>query len=71
MTKVAGKWYSTVLCVWCGDTANTVDHIVSHGGDDSLFWDESNLQPLCARCHGAKSMHERFGITYPDLSDVG
>lgn len=35
------------------------DHIVPHRGDEALFWDERNLQTLCASCHsGAKQRDE-------------
>jgi 5-methylcytosine-specific restriction endonuclease McrA len=38
------------------------DHVVPHRGDGSLFWDESNLQILCADpCHNThKQNAERF-----------
>lgn len=44
------------LCVMCmakGKTqaAEVVDHIVPHEGDQTLFWDEVNWQPLCKLCH--------------------
>jgi len=35
--------------------ATVVDHIVPHRGDKNLFWDESNWQPLCKRCHDKKT----------------
>ena len=35
--------------------ANVVDHIKPHRGDEKLFWDASNLQPLCKPCHDAKT----------------
>jgi len=40
-------------CAWpgCGATATVVDHIKPHRGDDRLFWDRTNWQPLCAPCH--------------------
>jgi hypothetical protein len=40
-------------CVYCGDPAQTLDHIVprSKGGPD----EPSNLVPACRRCNGAKS----------------
>lgn len=48
------------LCVWkddggrpCGKPATVVDHIQPHRGDQSLFWDESNWQPLCVSCHSS------------------
>lgn len=40
-------------CVYCGDAAQTLDHIVprSKGGSDH----PDNLVPACQRCNGAKS----------------
>lgn len=38
--------------------AEVVDHIVPHRGDEKLFWDESNWQALCKRCHDSKTMTE-------------
>ena len=35
--------------------ATVVDHIIPHRGDELLFWDESNWQPLCKRCHDRKT----------------
>ncbi|SNS53481.1 HNH endonuclease [Sphingomonas laterariae] len=44
-----------------GDTSKLVaDHIRPHRGDEALFWDEANLQTLCASCHsGSKQREER------------
>ena len=43
--------------------ATLVDHIVPHKGDETLFWDENNWQPLCATDHsGAKASFERTGV---------
>ena len=52
-------------CRMCGriepNTSKLVaDHIVAHRGDEARFWDEANLQTLCAACHsGAKQRAER------------
>ncbi len=52
-------------CQRCGrieaDTAQLVcDHKQPHRGDEALFWDEGNLQTLCAPCHnGAKQRDEK------------
>ena len=51
------------LCVKCKEEgilvpATVVDHIVPHRGDKTLFWDESNWQPLCKKCHDTKTMTE-------------
>lgn len=44
------------LCVMCQaegrvEPATVVDHIVPHEGDQDLFWNDSNWQPLCERHH--------------------
>lgn len=46
------------LCVMCSQpdrpvAATVVDHIKPHKGNDALFWDESNWQALCSRCHSS------------------
>lgn len=51
------------LCVRCQEQgkltqATVVDHITPHRGDNKLFWDKSNWQPLCKRCHDKKTMTE-------------
>lgn len=38
--------------------AVVVDHIIPHRGDESLFWNESNWQVLCKKCHDTKTMTE-------------
>jgi len=35
--------------------ATVVDHIIPHRGDERLFWDETNWQPLCKQCHDKKT----------------
>jgi 5-methylcytosine-specific restriction protein A len=35
--------------------ATDVDHIVPHKGDETLFWNEDNWQPLCGLCHKVKT----------------
>ena len=32
-----------------------LDHIIPHGGDQQLFWDERNHQGLCHSCHAYKT----------------
>ncbi|HBP4947635.1 HNH endonuclease [Pseudomonas aeruginosa] len=51
------------LCVYCErkglvTAANTVDHIVAHRGDQDLFWDQDNWQPLCGPCHSSVKQAE-------------
>ena len=53
------------FCIYCEasggiEPAAVIDHIRPHRGNDKLFWDRNNLQPLCVCCHGSKSQHERF-----------
>ena len=64
---------SNPLCVHCQaqgriTTANEVDHIIPHRGDNDLFWDTNNWQSLCKRCHGRKSSLEANdkGLYVPD-----
>lgn len=53
------------LCRYCLETghatpATVVDHIIPHRGDQTLFWDEANWQPLCKLCHDSiKARHEQ------------
>ena len=35
--------------------ATVVDHIQPHRGDVNKFWDASNWQALCKRCHDRKT----------------
>ena len=44
--------------------ATVVDHIVAHRGDEKLFWDRSNWQPLCKPCHDRKTGNEDSRPTY-------
>lgn len=43
-------------CVKCGNKANTVDHILDHKGNESLFWNKKNLQSMCSSCHSIKTL---------------
>lgn len=52
------------FCRMCGEPATEVDHIVPHKGDQRLFWDRKNWQPLCKPHHSAKTMAELNGRTY-------
>ena len=51
------------LCVECERSgrltpATVVDHIQPHRGNQELFWDEKNWQPLCKKCHDRKTRLE-------------
>lgn len=56
-----------VLCRMCSEQgliqpATVVDHIKPHRGDQALFWDTANWQPLCKRCHdGRKQAQDKGG----------
>jgi 5-methylcytosine-specific restriction protein A len=52
--------HSHPYCASCLETgvptlATVIDHIVPHKGDQRLFWDETNWQGLCQRCHNRKT----------------
>lgn len=51
------------LCVMCeaeGRTtvATVVDHRAAHRGNETLFWDETNWQSLCASHHSSDKQRE-------------
>lgn len=55
------------LCVHCRDehrtvSATVVDHIVPHKGDQQLFWNTANWQPLCKSHHDRKTAREDGGF---------
>lgn len=53
------------LCARCWPDiveATVVDHIIPHKGDMELFWDGSNWQTLCTRCHNQKTANEDGGF---------
>lgn len=59
------------LCVKClaksppqYTKATVVDHIKPHRGDQTLFWDRDNWQPLCKACHDKKTLTEDINPTY-------
>lgn len=45
-------------CFICGKPAKIADHIIPHRGNIELFYDDSNLQPMCWSCHSRKTMKE-------------
>lgn len=51
------------LCVMCEregrvTPATVVDHIKPHRGDQDLFWDRANWQPLCKAHHDSAKQRE-------------
>jgi len=43
-------------CKWINVPSKmVVDHIQPHRGDQLLFWDRTNWQTLCKRCHDQKT----------------
>lgn len=69
--RIARKLYlsSHPLCVSCLKNkkmvkASVVDHIVPHRGNKELFWDGSNWQALCKRCHDRKTMTADRWVRY-------
>lgn len=55
------------LCVMCQQNgivkaAEVVDHIKPHRGNQLLFWDKKNWQPLCKKCHDCKTATEDGGF---------
>lgn len=58
------------LCKPCLDRdvvtpAYATDHIVPHRGDQTLFWDKANWQPICKTCHAIKTAKEDGGFGNP------
>jgi 5-methylcytosine-specific restriction protein A len=48
------------LCALCGEPANVVHHKVAHDGDERLFFDTSNWESLCKRCHDSDEQSEEI-----------
>lgn len=63
------------LCRMCGQLgratpATVVDHTIPHRGNETLFWDVKNWQPLCKPCHdGPKQRMEHSGRDYTTGTD--
>ena len=60
---------SNPFCVKCYEEghitmATVVDHIKPHRGDQKLFWNRGNWQPLCKRCHDRKTLTEDINPVY-------
>ncbi len=49
-------------CVYCGNPAECVDHIVAHKGDKNLFWLSSNWAASCIKCNSRKAAKEEGGF---------
>lgn len=43
--------------------ASVVDHRIAHRGDQALFWDRTNWQPLCATHHSRDKQREENAAT--------
>lgn len=57
----------TPLCAECSrqgriTVATVVDHVKPHKGNEQLFWDATNCQPLCKACHDIKTASEDGGF---------
>lgn len=57
------------LCINCqgqGELiqATVVDHIKPHRGNQTLFWDQTNWQSLCKKCHDKKTRTQEQRPTY-------
>ena len=55
-------------CQWpgCGriepnSSQLVADHRQPHRGDETLFWDEGNLQTLCKPCHDGRKQRAEVG----------
>jgi 5-methylcytosine-specific restriction endonuclease McrA len=46
------------VAISIGKRALVADHITPHRGSPELFWDEGNLQTLCATCHSSVKQAE-------------
>ncbi|MCB1666611.1 MAG: HNH endonuclease [Pseudomonadales bacterium] len=56
-------------CRMCWDEgkrtrATVVDHIIPHRGDQTLFWNQGNWQPLCAKHHGSDKQKQENAENY-------
>lgn len=54
------------FCFICGSPSTITDHIIPHRGDVTLFWDKSNWQPMCQRCHSRKTFKENNNFNKGD-----
>ena len=49
----------------CGRKANVVDHRVAHKGNQALFWDKTNWQPMAFSCNSRKAAKHEGGFGRP------
>jgi 5-methylcytosine-specific restriction enzyme A len=56
------------FCRVCGDPAVCVDHIIPHRGDQSLFWDKTNWQPLCSHDHNSAKQRDERRVAQGNIS---
>jgi 5-methylcytosine-specific restriction protein A len=64
------------LCKFCEQegkltAAKVVDHIRPHRGNQSLFWDKDNMQPLCIFHHVSTKQAMENGKEKPIIGDDG
>ena len=64
------------LCLMCEregrvTAATVVDHIKPHRGDQALFWDRSNWQPLCKPHHDRDKAREERGRPVQRIGEDG
>jgi len=65
----ANQLHLNPLCAYClslgiVNQATIGDHIKPHRGDFKLFFDASNLQSLCKKCHdSSKAREENRGLS--------
>lgn len=53
-------------CAYCAEigqltAASVVDHVIPHRGNETLFYDQKNLQSLCKQCHD--SVKQQLEVT--------
>jgi 5-methylcytosine-specific restriction protein A len=65
-TKESKAWLAQPGREWCacgcGRRADMVDHKVAHKGDQRLFWDRSNWQPMNGGCNSRKAARSEGGF---------
>ncbi len=58
---VAANYKCAIQGKDCRIVASEVDHVVSHLGNKSRFFDLENLQAICRVCHSRKTAREVLG----------